>query len=204
MSTGSRIDDRPSPSKPSDGEPHAGARPREPLTARPVPGSTRCPYCHAACAADADAQVCADCLSRHHPGCWEEASGCASCRGRRSLGLRQEEPEATIYGGAIDAWLRLGLVYNGALTLVTLAWGGLYLAVRGLPASRWLVVIPVRVLILAAIANLFFLIGPGLELTARRLGYRGQALRWFLFVPGLIVALLLACLTGYGALIAPG
>lgn len=111
----SRVSGPASPGKDTDPA-DSGPQLRDPLTARPVPGSTRCPFCHAACAADADAQVCADCLSRHHTGCWDEGGGCASCRGQRSLGLRQENPEATIYGGAIDAWLRLGLIYNGSLT----------------------------------------------------------------------------------------
>jgi len=38
----------------------------------------RCPYCHDDVAA-ADGVVCRDCLTRHHPACWDEAAKCSSC-----------------------------------------------------------------------------------------------------------------------------
>ncbi|MBX3466692.1 MAG: hypothetical protein KF878_07330 [Planctomycetes bacterium] len=40
---------------------------------------TRCPFCHAPCAAEDDNVVCNGCLARHHRACWDEGAGCATC-----------------------------------------------------------------------------------------------------------------------------
>lgn len=160
------------------------------VTARARPGATRCPYCHEGCEALEDACACASCLSRHHRACWDEAGACGSCRATLRLelaGVRAADPHG--YAAVVEAWVRLGLVYNGALAGVTVLCLGLSL----LRPS-----IAVQVGVGAVLANMCFLLGPAIELVARRWGYRGTGLRWILFVPGLGLALLLAlisCLT---------
>lgn len=159
-------------------------RPRpDPISQRPRAGATRCPYCHEECAASAEACACGECLARHHPGCWDEGGGCGTCRSTLRLDVRPVEVvDRHGYTGVIDAWLRLGLVYNGGLTLVT---------VLCLGSSLFSLVV-LEAAVGAVIANVCFLLGPAIELGARRLGYRGDRLRWLLFVPGLCLALLLA------------
>ena len=161
------------------------------VAARPRAGATRCPYCHETCEAAQDACACADCLSRHHRACWDEAGACGSCRGGQRLELAGARAASDPHGyaGVIEAWLRLGAVYNGALVVVTFLL---------LNVSLFRPSIAVQVGLGAFVANLCFLLGPAIELAARRFGHRGDWLRWILFLPGLGLALLLAlisCLT---------
>lgn len=161
------------------------------VEARGRPGATRCPYCHEACEAADDACACAECLSRHHRACWEEAGSCGSCRATRRLEAVERVPSSDPYGyaGVVDAWIRLGAVYNGLLALETL----LLLNVKLLRPA-----VLIEVGAAAFLANLCFLLGPAIELAARRLGYRGGWLRWILFGSGLGLALLLALLVCLG------
>lgn len=54
---------------------------------------TRCPYCHSSVeASEAEAIVCATCLSRHHRECW--TGECASCRATGALGRVEAGPVA--------------------------------------------------------------------------------------------------------------
>ena len=151
---------------------------REELSARPRPGGTRCPFCHESCEADAESCACAECLSRHHRRCWDEnRASCASCRATRRL----EVPAAARkddagYSSAIDAWLKLWLVYNAGLTLITL-----------LCANVKFVQDPMLfagAIFGAIFANIPFVFGPAVELFARRLGYRGAFLRHVVFALG--------------------
>jgi hypothetical protein len=87
------------------------------------------------------------------------------------------------YGDVFGAWLKLGLVYDAGLVA---------LCVAALGERLLLVPILVQVAVGAALANLCFLIGPAIDLIARRLGYRGAILRWLLFVSGFALALVLA------------
>ncbi|MEZ6189436.1 MAG: hypothetical protein R3F62_31100 [Planctomycetota bacterium] len=49
-------------------------------------GLNRCPYCHDGIEIEAEGWLaCGRCLSRHHPGCWSEGEGCASCGHESSL-----------------------------------------------------------------------------------------------------------------------
>lgn len=180
----------PGPGKPTPAGPRRDGE-HEPIAPRPRPGATRCPYCHEVCEALDGACACASCLSRHHRACWEEAGACGNCRGDRRLepaaAGRVADPHG--YVGVVDGWVRLGLAYNGALAALTL----LCLNVALLRPS-----IAAQAALGAFVANSCFLLGPATELVARRLGYRGQTLRWALFVSGLGLALLLAlisCLT---------
>lgn len=163
----------------------------ETIQQQPRAGATRCPFCHDECVAGQDACACADCLSRHHTACWEEASGCSSCRSANRLSATSSSDEVEVaaksdprYGEVLDAWLKLALVYNGGLGLVTLL-------ILGSMLLTW------RVAILtgegAFVANLCFLLGPVSELIARRAGFRKtKPLRWTLFVLGFGFSLLLA------------
>ncbi len=175
---------------PQEKRPGKRAAPPDDVAARPRPGATRCPYCHETCEAVEDACACAACLSRHHRACWDEAGACGSCRGAQRLelaGERAHDPHG--YVGVVEGWVRLGAFYNASLLAVTL----LLLNVSLLRPS-----IAVEVGFGAVVANVCFLLGPAIELVARRLGYRGGWLRWILFLPGLGLALLLAlisCLT---------
>lgn len=153
---------------------------REPI-ARPRPGATRCPYCHEECEPGPDACACAECLSRHHRACWDEQGSCGSCRG--TARLEAAAPTRAGDSTVIDAWLKLGGVYNGGLAAVTL----LLLNVQLVSP-----LVLVQVAFGALIANACFLLGPAIELVARRCGYDGGWLRWLLFVPGFLFALLLA------------
>jgi hypothetical protein len=156
--------------------PEPRPEPREELVARPRPGETRCPFCHESCSSSDPSCACAECLSRHHVRCWEEnRSSCASCRATKRLEAVAVQDER-VYGSAIDAWLKLALAYNGGLALVTL----LFLNLRLLRDPE--VIFPV--LFGALVANACFLLGPAIELFARRFGYRGVALRWTLFSLG--------------------
>lgn len=148
----------------------------------PRGGPTRCPYCHEVCEATDDACACVSCLARHHRACWAEAGGCASCRATARLETSRVADDRG-YGEAIDAWLKLGIVYNAVLVAIT-----------GLALNVHLLRLPLLVEVVAGAvgANVCFLLGPALELFARRLGYRGKLLRWCLFVPGLLVAMVLA------------
>jgi hypothetical protein len=155
---------------------------------RPRPGATRCPYCHEECVASADACACGECLARHHPGCWDEGGGCGTCRGTLRMEVRPAAPLAVDqygYGEVIEAWLRLGLVYNAGLTGVTVLCLGTSLFSFAIFEAA----------IGAVLANLCFLLGPAIELGARRVGHRAVWLRWALFVPGFCLALLLALVT---------
>lgn len=58
------------PARPRDEEPPARDDVR-------VAGN-RCPYCHDEVAKEA-ADVCRDCLARHHGGCWIESGRCGAC-----------------------------------------------------------------------------------------------------------------------------
>src|SRR5262245_37845120 len=108
---------------------------RAAIEQRPRPGATRCPFCHEPCEADADACACAECLSRHHRSCWTEGAACASCGATARLELAaapssQTQPATSTtstaptdvygFGATIDAWLRLGLVYNAVLVAISL------------------------------------------------------------------------------------
>jgi hypothetical protein len=158
-----------------------------PLASRPRPGMTRCPYCHDTCPAEGEVCVCAECLSRHHVRCWDEGKGCSSCRGTRRLEAAAAKPgaDAALYGPVIDAWLKLALVYNAGLALITI----LGLGSRLLdPATD------IEVFGGAILANFCFLLGPAVEIVARRLGYRGATLRWVLFALGFALAAGLALL----------
>jgi hypothetical protein len=159
----------------------------EGIQQRPRSGATRCPYCHDECEAGQEACACADCLSRHHLGCWDEAAGCSSCRSTNRLLASPETTESEAspaYGEVIDAWLKLGLIYNGGLGGLTL----LLLNTRLLHLG-----IALEVLAGAVVANLCFLSGPVIELIGRRLGFKStQPLRWTLFVVGFGLSLLLA------------
>src|SRR5690606_31055691 len=134
--------------------------------------------CHESCEALEDACACAACLSRHHRACWDEAGSCGSCRATKRLELAEAARAHDPYGyaGVVEAWVRLGAVYNGLLVVVTL----LLLNVELLRP-----VVMFQVGAGAFLANLCFLLGPAVELVARRLGYRGEWLRWILFLPGL-------------------
>lgn len=44
----------------------------------------RCPYCREDVPA-AEGVVCRDCLTRHHPGCWDEGRRCSSCGSEHAL-----------------------------------------------------------------------------------------------------------------------
>lgn len=157
----------------------------EAIASRGRPGPTRCPFCHEECASAKDACACAECLARHHRGCWDESRGCASCRGTRLLELAKQPAEAPPYGAALDSWLKLGVLYNSGLALVTV----LTLLARGriLDPLVW-----IQVAIGAVLANICFVTGPGIELVALRLGYRGHLLRAILFLVGWLLAGLLA------------
>ncbi len=159
---------------------------------RPRPGATRCPYCHDECAATGDECVCAECLSRHHRRCWDEGSGCSSCRGTRRLEAVAAPPRGgPQFNDAVDAWIKLGLVYNLVLTGVTVLTLGTRLLQPGLV---------VAVACGAIVANVCFLLGPAIELIIRRLGARDTtALRWALFASGTFLAMMLTffcCLDG--------
>ncbi|MGE0713381.1 MAG: hypothetical protein AB7N76_35920 [Planctomycetota bacterium] len=174
--------------------------PASALKQRPRPGGTRCPYCHEGCDASQDACACAECLSRHHRECWDESQGCSSCganarlearaAGGPSLAVVSTGPD---YGEVLDAWLRLGGFYNGALALLTV----------GVLQTRVLSHV-VQLGLGALLANLLFLIGPALEIYARRFGLREtHPLRLLLFIPGLVLGLGLAlanCITLLGPL----
>lgn len=88
------------------------------------------------------------------------------------------------YREVLGAWLKLALVYNGGLGLVTvlLLWG-LLLTTR----------VAFQVADGAILANFCFLLGPTVELVARRCGFREtKPLRWTLFALGFGFSLLLA------------
>ncbi|MCA8924198.1 MAG: hypothetical protein KDD82_20480 [Planctomycetes bacterium] len=55
----------------------------------------RCPYCRDD-VASTEGVVCRECLTRHHPGCWDEAGRCSSC----GSGVRLEVPSATRAAGS--------------------------------------------------------------------------------------------------------
>jgi hypothetical protein len=157
----------------------------QPPEARPRPGATRCPYCHEECEAGDGACACAACLSRHHVRCWEEGAGCGSCRATAPLVAAAAPTERTAaYARTVDAWLRLALTYNAILVVESI----LLVNVKLLSLA---VVIPPLALG-AFLANLCFLTGPGLELVANRLGYRGEGLRRGLFFLGTLFAMGLA------------
>jgi len=52
----------------------------------------RCPYCRDDVPA-AESVVCQDCLTRHHPACWDEAAKCSSCGA--TARLASERPPLT-------------------------------------------------------------------------------------------------------------
>lgn len=88
------------------------------------------------------------------------------------------------YAEVIDAWLRLGLVYNGSLGGLTALILWPLMLDGGVIAS---------VVAGALVANVCFLLGPGIELVARRFGFKKtRPLRWTLFVAGLGIAGILA------------
>jgi len=164
--------------------------PLDGIQQRPRSGATRCPFCHDECQAGQEACACADCLSRHHLGCWDEAGGCSSCRSTNRLvatpsasGVRVPGNDPR-YAEVIDAWLRLGLVYNGSLGGLTALILWPLMLDGGVIAS---------VVAGALVANVCFLLGPGIELVARRFGFKKtRPLRWTLFVAGLGIAGILA------------
>jgi hypothetical protein len=172
--------------------PRLGDEPaREPIRQRPRAGTTRCPFCHDECQASPQACVCAECLSRHHTRCWDEGQGCSSCRATQRLeapGGAQQEGSKADYNAVIEAWFKLGGIYNGGLVVLTLVvlrgqlftMEGMGLAIPG-----------------AVLANLCFLLGPACEVVARRLGWRETTpLRLGLFLAGFLLALgmtLVAC-----------
>lgn len=54
--------------------------------------ANRCPFCRDQVEAE-ESVVCQDCLTRHHRPCWEEGSGCSSCRGINLLEpARERDP----------------------------------------------------------------------------------------------------------------
>lgn len=87
------------------------------------------------------------------------------------------------YGEVIDAWLKLGLVYNGSLAALTVV------LLRELLFSP----LALNVAFGALIANLCFLLGPASEIVARRIGFRETVVfRSLVFAAGFSLALLLA------------
>src|SRR5690606_38151292 len=134
------------------------------------------------------ALVCAACLSRLHRACWAEGAGCSGCRGEvalhRAPALEAAAPRAADgpgYHAALESWLKLALVYNAVLGVITLgALGTAVLAHYGF-----------QVVDGAILANLCFLLGPAVDLGALKLGFRGPWLRAFLFTAGLGLASLL-------------
>lgn len=53
--------------------------------------SNRCPYCHDDVEASGSV-VCQDCLTRHHPECWNEGLHCSSCSSPNKL-VSSSEPQ---------------------------------------------------------------------------------------------------------------
>lgn len=60
------------------------AQERERASSSPSRDPRRCPYCHDAIE-PAHATRCATCDAAHHPDCWGEARGCATCGFRQPL-----------------------------------------------------------------------------------------------------------------------
>lgn len=49
-------------------------------------GGRRCPFCHDALPKFEATQDCPSCRAAHHPACWDEGDGCATCRTARREG----------------------------------------------------------------------------------------------------------------------
>lgn len=62
----------------------------------------RCPYCHDEVARES-ADVCRDCLARHHPACWAEAPRCGSCGSVEVLRPIRRDPLSSNEARAIVA-----------------------------------------------------------------------------------------------------
>ncbi len=99
-----------------------------------------------------------------------------------------DESLTTIARSVFPNWERLRVSYNLCLFLVTLLiTAGIHsFAMLAFP-MYWL-----TVLAGAVFANLCFMAGPALETCIRWLGYRGNALRWALYLAGLLLASFLA------------
>ncbi|MCA8924195.1 MAG: hypothetical protein KDD82_20465 [Planctomycetes bacterium] len=73
--------------------------------------ANRCPYCRDD-VASAEGVVCRECLTRHHPGCWDEAGRCSSCSSRERLeapaGARLGHPPRCSWAGCdeVGDWQR--------------------------------------------------------------------------------------------------
>jgi hypothetical protein len=88
-------------------------------------GIVRCPFCHDGIDVDAHAWVvCHRCLARHHPGCWDEAVGCATCGDRRRLATAKKEPAPRRRSVSLALAGVLGVGFGlGALAAATLGRG---------------------------------------------------------------------------------
>ncbi len=179
------------------------ARPRGPLTASP----TRCPYCHDACAPEADVRVCAGCLARHHAACWGEGQACASCGATDAL-ARATGEQAADRASAADpaaasasqpgllrrhartllAWEGLRVVFNVTLVLVAVA----MLGPKILRPSYFL-----DGLVAALLANACFTLGPAAEVYLSELGVRSRWIRALLFSGGLLLSILVTMLATF-------
>lgn len=58
--------------------------------------SHRCPYCHDDVGPE-DCVVCQDCLTRHHPECWEEGLRCSSCSSENKMVSSTKRQNAPSY-----------------------------------------------------------------------------------------------------------
>lgn len=56
--------------------------------------SNRCPYCHDDVEPEGSV-VCQDCLTRHHPECWDEGFHCSSCSSSNKLISSSEPPRVS-------------------------------------------------------------------------------------------------------------
>ena len=165
--------------------------PPETIQQRPRSGATRCPYCHDECGASQSACACADCLSRHHVACWDEAGRCSSCGSTNRLQAAPaslESPSGTAgkqsYAEVIDTWVKLAAVYNTSLVLVTVSLLGL----AGRLVNNFGDVVGLMLL-----GNLAFLSGPASELALMRVGFTNtKPFRWTVFGIGYFFALMLA------------
>jgi hypothetical protein len=154
-------------------------RPPEPQVRR-KPGETRCPFCHEECLSTENVCACVECLARHHAACWAEGGSCSSCGASQALVSEDVATTSQELREVVDGWLKRGAAYNAPLAALSL----LYVSIESRTAEFW----PIMLLI-AALANLGFLVWPAIELGVRRLGYRPRWLRWYLSFPAFVLGL---------------
>lgn len=75
--------------KKAQGPGFQGPEPREDVRV----GANRCPFCRDDVATE-ESVVCQGCLTRHHKPCWEEGTGCGSCRGTSLLEPASQHQQA--------------------------------------------------------------------------------------------------------------